>query len=531
MRPDPGGGWRAILHRCFVEYNPLYFASSLCILAGVFLLAHELPRDAWGSKFGIVASTEAYQFLLLAAAAVLLRAGLKRPAAILGLTALVFFLDAALNSERLLSHVGLISLAPGMRARKAIPTSIALALLGPIKLGLFAVVFRLRRARVPLAVTGVVLLALPLFPYLTEMVDPARRATVYLVSTWLGAPLLFWACSPSARRWTSGWLADPEEPRFRRIAAIGPFLVASMFWAHGLVWSVIASLSLAPAHAAAFLLAATAALALRPGLSGAKAELIGWAGSGATLWAAAGASGSGDLWPLAVMSIAAGGVLVFLVEAKGLRLFLPAAVSVFGGTFILAAGAQAPLPAPGPVWPAGLAAALLAGAVRQRDFRCLLVSAIAAGAGVASVDPTPALAGYGGMVGGLWLAGASWLFFPELRRVPLAATLMTLAIGAVMLRFDVPGIPLGFGAVAVGTLGIGVLVRKAGFQAAGAASGAVLAAFRHGAWVPTSTLGWGILLLAAGFVFLSAGVVVNLLLARGRPRVGEAGRSAPLEGR
>ncbi|HVE40508.1 MAG TPA: hypothetical protein VNM14_11500 [Planctomycetota bacterium] len=523
MRPAASGGWRAILYRCFVEYNPLYFASSMCILAGVFLLAHALPREAWGSKFGIVSSTEAYQFLLLAAAAILLRAGLKRPAAILGLTALVFLLDAALNSERLLSHVGLISLAPGMRARRAIPTSIALAVLGPIKLALLAVVFRLRGARAPLAVTGVVLLALPLVPYLTEIVHPTRRETVYLLSTWLGAPLLCWAFSPSARRWTSAWLADPREPRFRRIAALAPFLVASMFSVHGLVWSVISSLTLTPAHAAPFLLALTAIAALRLSSVGSgKAELVAWVGSGATLWAAACASVPGDLWPLAVMSIAAGGLLVFLIEAEGLRLFLPAAVCVFGGTFVLASGAAAPLPGPGILWPVGLATALLAGAVRQRDFRCLFVSAIAAGAAVASIDPTPALAGYGAMVAGLWLAAASWLFFPEFRRVPFAATVWTLAVGAGMVRFDVPGIDLGYGAVALGTLGIGVLIRRVEFQAAGVSSGAVLAAFHHGAWVPATALGWGILLLSAGFVLLSAGVAVNLLLARGRP---------PLEGR
>jgi hypothetical protein len=102
--------------------------------------------------------------------------------------------------------------------------------------------------------------------------------------------------------------------------------------------------------------------------------------------------------------------------------------------------------------------------------------------------------------------------------VPFAATAWTLLIGAGMVRFNVPGIDLGYGAVALGTLGIGVLTRRVGFQAAGAMSGAVLAAFHHGAWVPASTLGWGILLLSAGFVFLSAGVAVNLLLARGRPR-------------
>ena len=45
--------------------------------------------------------------------------------------------------------------------------------------------------------------------------------------------------------------------------------------------------------------------------------------------------------------------------------------------------------------------------------------------------------------------------------------------------------------ICAAALGIGILVRRVGFQAAGAASGAVLAAFHHGAWVPTSTLGWG----------------------------------------
>jgi len=124
-----------------------------------------------------------------------------------------------------------------------------------------------------------------------------------------------------------------------------------------------------------------------------------------------------------------------------------------------------------------------------------------------------------GMVAGLWLAGSSWLFFPEYPRVPFAATVWCLLIGAGMVRLEVPGIEIGYGAVAAGTAGVGFLLKKFEFQASGLASGALLAAFRHGAWVPGSGLGWGILLLSAGFVFLSAGVAVNLLLARGRTRV------------
>jgi hypothetical protein len=520
MSQGPPDRVQAMLRRCFVEYNPLYFASSMCILAGVFLLARELPREAWGSKFGIVASAEAYQFLLLAGAAILLRAGLKRPAAILGLTALVFFLDAALNSERLLSHVGLISLAPGMRARRAVPTSIAIALLGPIKLWLLARVFRLRSARAPLAVASAALLAIPLLPYATEMVHPTRRDAVYMITTWLGAPLLAWACTPSARRWTSAWLADPEEPRFRRIAAVAPFLVVALFTAHSLVWSHISSLSLARALFAPHVLVLTAVAAIRAAaVSSARAEFVAWAGSGATLWMAAASVVPSDLWSLGATSIAAGGVLVFLVETRGLRLLLPAAVCLFGGTFLLAAGGSAPLPPPGAVWPAGLAAALLAGAARQRDFRCLFVSAVAAGATVTSFHPDPTLTAYGSMVAGLWLAGSSWLIFPRFRWVPFAATAWSLVVGAGMVAFHVPGIEIGYGAVAAGTLGIGVLLKRYEFQAAGAASAALLAAFRHGAWVPGTGLGWGILFLSAGFFFLSAGVAVNLLLARGRSRV------------
>jgi hypothetical protein len=511
----------AILRRCFLEYNPFYFASSMCILAGVFLLARELPREAFGSKLGIVACTEAYQLLLIVGAAVLLRAGLKRPAAILGLTALVFLLDAALNSERLLSHVGLVSLAPGMRARRAIPTSVALALLGPAKLWLLAVVFRLRSARAPLGIAGLAVVAIPLIPYATEIAHPACRETVYLITTWLGAPLLAWALTPRARRWSSAWLADPEEPRFRRIAAAAPFLVVAFLTAHSLVWSVISSLHLTLAHAAPYLLVVTAFAAARAAArSMAKAEFLAWAGSGATLWAAAFGADPSDLWPLAAMSIATGAVLVFLIEVHGLRLFLPAAVSVFGGSYVLAAGFTAPLPAPGPLWPAGFLAALMAGAIRHRDFRCLFASAITAGAMVAAVHPSPALLGYGAMVSALWLAGSSWLFFPEQRWMPFAATAACLAVGAVMIGADAPGIEIGYGSVAAGSVAVGFLLKRFDFQAAGLASGALLAAFRRGAWVPGSALGWGVLLLSAGFVFLTAGVAVNLLLARRRPRAG-----------
>src|SRR5205807_2099633 len=156
---------------------------------------------------------------------------------------------------------GLLSLGPGMRARKAVPVSVALAFLGPVKLCLLARVFRLRNVRVPLVIAGLTLLLLPLLPYLTELVDPTRRQSAYLIVSWLGAPLLAWACTPAAQRWTSSGVDQDE--RLRRIIRVAPILIAALFIAHGLVWSLIATLALTWAQAAPYLLAISASAAAR----------------------------------------------------------------------------------------------------------------------------------------------------------------------------------------------------------------------------------------------------------------------------
>jgi hypothetical protein len=229
------------------------------------------------------------------------------------------------------------------------------------------------------------------------------------------------------------------------------------------------------------------------------------------------------------MLLAAGGVLVYLIEARGLRLFLLAAGCLFGSAYLTAAGCREPLAVPGPLWPAGLAAALLAGAIRHRDFRCLLGSALSVGAFVAAFRPGETLIAYGGIAAGLWLAIGSWIVFPSLRRwVPVAATILVLGIGAWMLWRELPGAIFACGGLAATAAGVGIAVRRPEFLGAGISGGAVLAAFKHGSWIPASSVGWGVLLLTAGFVFLTVGVGVNLLLARHRSRA-DAGTPAPVE--
>src|SRR5204862_8163196 len=135
------------------------------------------------------------------------------------------------------------------------------------------------------------------------------------------------------------------------------------------------------------------------------------------------------------------------------------------------------------------AIALLAGAIRQRDFRCLFVSAIAAGVTVALLRPLPVLVAYGGLVAGIWLAITTWVFFPALRRwVPFAATIAVLALVAFMAWENVPGSTIGTGALAASTIAVGIALRRVEFQGAGLASGSLLAAMRYDTWIPHSAV-------------------------------------------
>ena len=516
--------WRAVAYRWFVEYNPLYFASALCVLGGVFLFARELPPDDFGSKLGIVGATESYQALLLAGAWLLLRARQRRPAVILGLASVVFLLDAALDGERIFSHVGLMSLASGMRARRALPASLLLALLGPLKVWLLARLFRIRGAGGTLTLAGLASAALPLLPYAIEAAGHGEvlRRSAHLAAFWLGAPLFGWALTRRAGSWSTAWARDARDGEMTyRIATAVPYLVAGLFVAHGVAWSLFPGLVLSAAHGAPYAMAAACVVSSRlAGLGSRWAEPAAWAGSAAALGLSLAGSASGDRWPVAALALMAGASLLALVERTGLRLLLPALVCVFGGTYVFAAGgAPGALPIPGAGWSAALAVALLAAAARHRDARCLTASALAMGGAVLSLDPAAGLGAYGTLVAGLWLAGWSWLLFPALRGwLPFLASLAVLGVGATLLPRD-PGALLPWYAAAAATMaGIGYALERREFQLAGLLAFVPIGLVTRTCWVPRTSGGWGLVLLATGFLLLAVGVSFNLLAARRRER-------------
>ena len=118
-----------------------------------------------------------------------------------------------------------MSLAPGMRARVAVPASLLFAALGPVKLFLLARVFRLRGARPFLAAAGAATFLLPLLPYAVEGAGSslAARATAHLLVFWLGAPLLGLAVVRPAWR-----TSEADGLRVVRLARAVPFVVAGL---------------------------------------------------------------------------------------------------------------------------------------------------------------------------------------------------------------------------------------------------------------------------------------------------------------
>lgn len=123
MQPDinavSGGGlgrddafWRALLHRWFVQYNPLYLASATLVLGGLNLVSRGLVEG--GSRGGLVVVAllaELYAWSLIGGAALLTRVGQRRPAVLLALLAVFYQMDLTLHTQTC-AELGASGVAP-----------------------------------------------------------------------------------------------------------------------------------------------------------------------------------------------------------------------------------------------------------------------------------------------------------------------------------------------------------------------------------------------------------------------------------
>ena len=92
--------WRSLLHRWFVQYNPLYLVSAMLVLGGALLCSRALTgTESVAAPIGIALVTEVYAAALIGGAALLTRMGLRRPAVMIALLVALYQWDLTLHTE------------------------------------------------------------------------------------------------------------------------------------------------------------------------------------------------------------------------------------------------------------------------------------------------------------------------------------------------------------------------------------------------------------------------------------------------
>ncbi len=89
-----------LLHRWFVQYNPIYLVSAMLVLGGTILIARGLAHE--GSLYGplgVALVAEVYACALVGGAALLARIGQQRPAVLLALLTVLYQGDLTLHTE------------------------------------------------------------------------------------------------------------------------------------------------------------------------------------------------------------------------------------------------------------------------------------------------------------------------------------------------------------------------------------------------------------------------------------------------
>lgn len=229
---------RMLLHRWFVQYNPLYLLSAMLVLGGLTLVSREAAsqRSALGA-LGVAGIAELYAFALIGGAAIVTRAGLRRPAVMLALLTVLFQGDLTLHVETC-AYLGVVG---------RIASALWVVLFGA-KLYALSWALELRPSRAAILVPVLGALGLAVLPHLFREVDVDARTT--LVALWIFGV-------GAAGLWTSREVesAVGYDVRGKRALRATWILWALLALGHVAYWVPQYHLELAPLLAASMLLA------------------------------------------------------------------------------------------------------------------------------------------------------------------------------------------------------------------------------------------------------------------------------------
>ncbi|MHC5079617.1 MAG: hypothetical protein ACYTHN_11390 [Planctomycetota bacterium] len=253
------------LETWFVQYNPLYFFSVLCVLTGVYFVSRGFEEMGWKlGEFILTDIVQAYEFLVIAGAALLSRvARQKRPAVILGLLEVFLLFDSTLRTEAL-AAVGWPGIVGSALWWLLVPSKLL------VLIWIFQLRFRFSLFLPPLAALWVIAFG----PHIFTAVD-ADPVTIHLLLTWTG--VLIAAFVVLLRPKLSSSVPLDAWGRFvlRRCNRAVGWIWGGLFLIHLGAWMVQFNVELTFSHAAPFLL-------LLPLVLGLEKEVWAWAfGAGA----------------------------------------------------------------------------------------------------------------------------------------------------------------------------------------------------------------------------------------------------------
>ncbi|MDM8542741.1 hypothetical protein QUF90_16830 [Desulfococcaceae bacterium HSG9] len=183
--------FRGVLNRWFVQYNPLYFFSALCMLLGIFFVSPGLGDKAWQTWETVLTIViELYQLLLITGAAILFRYTKQfRSAAILGLIATCFMFDTTFQTEVIATfdRMGLLMMGNWV-------------IMAALKLVAIRWAFQLRVSWTVLAVPFLAVTGIAIVPHLFYRTG-YDQDIIHLVAVWYGTGLaaFIWAKRPVIR--------------------------------------------------------------------------------------------------------------------------------------------------------------------------------------------------------------------------------------------------------------------------------------------------------------------------------------------
>jgi hypothetical protein len=214
---------RRLAYRWFVEFNPLYLLSAALVLGGVTMITHGIVLEASAFELaGIGAIPEVYAFSLIGGAALLMRVGLRRPAVLLTLIAVLYQCDLTMHTETC-AYLGVVGVAG----------SAAWAALFGAKLFALAKAMKLRLSRSAAGLAGFGAAGVAILPYALRHAAP--RAGTTLAALWAFSLLAggLW----SARRVDSTVVLGAWARTVKRRALLATWsLWASLAIFHGVFW-------------------------------------------------------------------------------------------------------------------------------------------------------------------------------------------------------------------------------------------------------------------------------------------------------